>query len=75
MPAYSPEKALREIAEILARGYLRFSLKRAKETPEGATQEKVAEPEKTSESLSISLDVCRPPSPHVVTDNTEGEAR
>lgn len=66
-------KALREIAEILARGYLRFSLKQAKETPQGATRGDLTEGEKTPESLSISLDAGGPSSPHGATVDMAGE--
>ena len=70
----TPKRRLSEIATILARGYLRLTLKQAKDAPQKATRAEVTAPQILSESRRIPLDVVRTPRPHVVEVGENGEA-
>ena len=71
----TPRQRRAEIAQLLARGYLRMIARQAKETPQSATGGNLTAVENLSESRPISLDVVRTPVPHVVETGTGGEAR
>jgi len=54
--AETPPEALAEIAEILARGYLKMAQRCGKDKPQVADTNTVREGEKPGKNLSISLD-------------------
>ena len=64
---------LAEVAEILARGYLRLTARAPGEATHGAQTADPARPEKLSESAQISLDVSAPAVMNV--DEGSGERR
>jgi len=65
MSNLTPEERRQEIAEILARGFLRLTVERAKETQQLATQGDLTESKGISESRLISLDDGGTSDPHV----------
>ncbi len=60
------DERLTEIAEILARGYLRLRAKRSPDSPQAANISPLRESEKSSESRTISLDNLAPQSDECV---------
>ena len=71
----TPEERCREIAEILARGYLRMLAKEAKGAPERPKGSESRAVENLSESPPFPLEDVRTPGPDVVTLEENGEAR
>ena len=72
MHVESPQDRRSEIAEILARGYLRLTAKRAKETPQATTRGDAGEGRKLSESSPIPLDRSERSGPYGRVVNTKG---
>ena len=64
MHVESPQDRRSEIAEILARGYLRLVTEKREMAPQPATDDSLTETEKTAESRVISLEVFPPSRPH-----------